>query len=247
MPGRFPTSGAPPLPRERVLFVDRDLVVVDKPSGVVSTPDLPDQTDTVFHRVQAFLRQTRAPGPTWRSLKPVHRLDQGTSGVMAFARHEIAQREIKRALRIHDVERAYLALVRGAVEDQRIESILAHDRGDGLRGSVRDPRRGKRAVTHVRCLRRLGPVSLVECRLETGRTHQIRIHLSEAGHPLLGDERYGDPARDPVPCPRLALHATVLGLLHPRMKRPFRFERPLPADLQAVLALLEERGKQGPA
>ncbi len=227
------------LPKERVIYVDRDILVVDKPSGVVSTRDLPGQTDTLQDRVEDYLRRLKIPGPTWKAVKPVHRLDGGTSGLLLFARHLIAWRELKQVFRVHAIERRYLGLAHGDVPARTIQSYLAPDRGDHLRGSVRDPGRGKLSITHVRPLQRLKGATLVECRLETGRTHQIRIHLAESGHPLLGDERYQrDFTGNVIPAPRLCLHAAVLGLAHPRTHRPMLWESPLPEDLQAVVAAL---------
>ena len=123
----------------------------------------------------------------------MHRLDRDTSGLLVFARTAEAQQHLEHQFRTHSTRRRYLAVVRGAVESQTIESRLVRDRGDGRRGSTTLPNVGRRAVTHVRAVERLGDYTLIECRLETGRTHQIRIHLSELGHPLCGDKVYGQP------------------------------------------------------
>jgi len=235
-----------PLPRERVVYLDRDVVVVDKPAGVLSTPEAPGEVDTLLERVQDFLRRTRAPGPTWKALKPVHRLDRGTTGLMVFARHAVAWDTLKRAFRAHAVTRRYLALVHGALPVPRtFESDLARDRGDGTPGSIgrlRGARHvpGKHAVTHVTPVRQLRGATLLECRLETGRTNQIRIHLSEAGHPLLGEAVYLRDFHGPViRAPRLALHAASLGFAHPRTGRHLEWTSPLPADLADLVRSLE--------
>jgi 23S rRNA pseudouridine1911/1915/1917 synthase len=148
----------------------------------------------------------------------------------------------------HTTHRRYLAVARGRVEAQTIESRLVRDRGDGRRGSTDDPHTGKRAVTHVRPieffdLSRDEIYTLVECRLETGRTHQIRIHLAERGHPICGERVYhqplfGKPLADNSGAPRVALHAAELGFAHPITGEQMRFEMPLPKDLQQFIERL---------
>jgi 23S rRNA pseudouridine1911/1915/1917 synthase len=159
---------------------------------------------------------------------------------MVFARTAEAERGLVQQFRRHTTQRRYVAIVHGTVEARTIESRLVRDRGDGRRGSTTLPEAGKRAVTHVRPLEKLGRYTLVECRLETGRTHQIRIHLAEEGHPLCGEKVYGKPLRgkameDRSGAPRLALHAAELGFQHPVTGEPMRFEMPLPPDFEAFL------------
>jgi 23S rRNA pseudouridine1911/1915/1917 synthase len=233
------------LSRDRIAFLDRDFIIVDKPSGVISAPMEADETDTLFDRVRDYLRRRKIPGASWRSLKYVHRIDRGTSGLLVFARHEVSWRALKVQFRSHEIERRYRALAHGEVRDQRFESVLVPDRGDGLRGTKQARKRspagqGKRAITHVRRLQVLKGATLVECQLETGRTHQIRIHLAEAGHPLLGETQYlRDFKAALIPAPRLALHAAVLGLRHPRTGRPMRWESDVPEDLKALIEALK--------
>jgi 23S rRNA pseudouridine1911/1915/1917 synthase len=230
-----PSRDLPPLPPERVRLIDRDVVLVDKPSGLISVPFDAHEVDTLLARLQAYLRRTRVTGPSWRALKPVHRIDKGTSGLLLVARHEVAYRELKRTFRAHDIQRVYLALAHGQVPAGRHQSHLAPNRGDGLRGSVRDPKRGKLAITHVTPLLALDGATLVACELETGRTNQIRVHLAEAGHPLLGETQFmRDFGGAQIPAPRLALHAAVLGFPHPRTRRPMFFDAPLPDDLAGL-------------
>lgn len=189
--------------------------------------------------------QTRADARDLsRGVLPVHRLDRETSGLMVFARNETAEASLIGQFSEHSIERVYHALVVGQVEPATIDTILIRDRGDGLRGSVGpdDARAatGQRAVTHVRPLRRLGSCSLVECRLETGRTHQIRIHLSERGNPLCGDRKYtgqsipGCP-RDASGATRVALHAIRIGFKHPQTGKFLQFDDQLPTDLQQLV------------
>ncbi len=186
------------------------------------------------------------PGPP-RRLRPVHRIDRETSGLMIFARTVEAERLLGLQFRDHSLHRVYLAIALGAVNEQSFESNLVDDRGDGRRGSTKNPKLGKWAVTHVKPVERLKGYTVVECRLETGRTHQIRIHLSEAGHPLCGDKVYrgpfpGKPTTDESGAPRLALHAAEIGFIHPITGEELRFAMPLPADLTALLERL--RGKR---
>ena len=179
----------------------------------------------------------------------VHRLDRDTSGVMVFARTPSASRSLIAQFKRHSNERVYRAVVHGRPEDQVIESHIIRDRGDGLRGSTETPGEGQRAVTHVRLVELLGAYSIVECRLETGRTHQIRIHLSERGHLVCGDPLYRrrpevPPIRDECGAPRLALHAERLAFDHPATSERLEFEAPFPEDLARFVARLR-RGASG--
>ncbi|MGD0897192.1 MAG: RluA family pseudouridine synthase [Thermoguttaceae bacterium] len=182
----------------------------------------------------------------------VHRLDRDTSGVMVLALGAEAERQLVQMFRKHAIHRAYLAIVQGRVEEQTIESRLVRDRGDRRRGSTKLPEVGKRAVTHVRPVENLGDYTLLECRLETGRTHQIRIHLAEAGHPVCGEKVYnkplfGKPLVDQSGAQRQALHAAELGFQHPVTGEPLRFQMRLPADMQRLLEELRRKAEEGRA
>jgi len=188
-------------------------------------------------------------------IRPVHRLDRDTSGLMVFARTPAAEQKLIRMFAKHAVQRAYVAVVHGRVEAQTIDTWLVRDRGDGLRGST--PQRttlhlplgegrgegAQRAITHVRPMEHLPDYTIVECRLETGRTHQIRIHLSEIGHRLCGEKLYthlpGQPPQDDASgAPRQALHGAELAFVHPLTNQPLRFRMPLPKDLKEWLLKL---------
>lgn len=163
----------------------------------------------------------------------VHRLDEDTSGLMLVARTEPCQLALKDLLYVHAVERGYLALVRGRLTpgEHTVRNILVRDRGDGKRGSgdAADPT-ARPAVTRIHLVTHVSAdISLVEARLETGRTHQVRITLAELGHPVLGDRLYGRPGPTP---PRLALHSARLAFRHPMTGEQLRFEAPLPDDLE---------------
>ncbi|MBS0211428.1 MAG: RluA family pseudouridine synthase [Planctomycetes bacterium] len=192
--------------------------------------------------------QRPQPGRTLRTppVRPVHRIDRDTSGLMVFARTVPAERILGAQFRQHTTGRRYLAVVPGKVKAQTIESQLVRDRGDGRRGSTEDEGHGKRSVTHIRPVETLDGYTLIECRLETGRTHQIRIHLSELGHPLCGDKVYGrargkEEHVDRSGAPRLALHACDLAFDHPVSGERIEFHMPLPEDLRRFVDRL--RGK----
>jgi 23S rRNA pseudouridine1911/1915/1917 synthase len=230
-----------PLSEVRLVFEDAHLVVIDKPSGVSSVPYEERETGTAMDLVRDAWRRLGRPA-TASPLFVVHRIDKETSGLLVFAKTKLAERALGARFRAHDVERTYLAVAHGVVPALRVESRLVPDRGDGLRGASRRPGQGKRAVTHVRPLRRLVGATLVECRLETGKTHQIRIHLSENGHPIVGEKVYirDYTARggEPLVAPRLLLHAATLGLVHPVSGERLSWEAPLPADFEAALRRL---------
>lgn len=239
------------LPREAVLFLDDDVIVVHKPKGVVTVPFSEGERDTLVDRVRALLsriekREHRGAHKASRDVMVgvVQRLDKDTTGALVFARTMKAKRSLEDQLRVHSVERRYLAIAHGDVLSGRFETFLVQDRGDGLRGSWGafrghegpPPFEAKRAMTHVRKIEELSGATLVECRLETGRQHQIRIHLAESGHPLVGEPVYIRDYRGPrIAAPRPMLHAAVLGFVHPRTGENVRFEAPLPADFEECL------------
>lgn len=229
--------------REGVLvFDDAHVVVIDKPAGVNSVPYEPRETGTAMDLIRGtWRRQARREVPASAvPLHIVHRIDRATSGLLMFAKSKRAELELAAQLRDHSCERTYLCVAHGEVQSQRLESELVADRGDGLRGSARrDQHGGKRSVTHVEALRPLRGSTLCKVRLETGRTHQIRIHLSEIGHPLVGEDVYDRDHRNAgapvISSPRLLLHAATLGFRHPVSGSPVALEAPLPPDFTAVL------------
>lgn len=251
---------APPTEADiRVHFIDEHIVVVEKPSGMTTMRHEEEAHWSARRRRRESTLEDLLPGVLAKGMNsarrgqthrvrpprviPVHRLDRDTSGLMVFARTAAAERSLVGQFREHSIDRAYLALVQGEIAGQTIESFLARDRGDGKRGSVSDSEQGQHAVTHVRPIEFVNGYSLVECRLETGRTHQIRIHLSEAGHPVCGDKEYRGPLgrkliADRSGAPRLALHAAELGFEHPLTGEPLHFETHLPRDLANFLRQL---------
>jgi 23S rRNA pseudouridine1911/1915/1917 synthase len=242
-----------------IRYIDTHLVVVEKPAGVATvrhpteyhwSPErralVPTLDDLVLHQTGVPIG-CRGAGPRPR-LRVVQRLDKETSGLLVFARTVDAERGLGRQFKAHTVIRRYLALVPGYVGARTIRSNLVRDRGDGRRGTGRAQDAGKVAVTHVEVAERLPRYTLLSCRLETGRTHQIRIHLAELGHPVCGDKVYRKlGARvepDPSGAPRLALHAAELGFEHPVTGEAMHWEMPLPPDLRALLDNLREVPKE---
>lgn len=238
-----PRHRLPALEDERIVHVDHDVIVVDKPAGLVTAPyedeKDPDE-DTLLARTREALRQHEAArGRRRDGIGVVQRLDKDTTGLLVFARTHTARKHLQNQLRAHSMTREYLALVHGIPEEGKIETMLVPNRGDGRRGSWtrpgRPPREAKKAITHVAVRERLGAAALIACRLETGRQHQIRIHLAEAGHPLLGDRIYSKGWRGrKLPASRVMLHAGTLGFRHPSNDRPMQFERDVPRDFEQV-------------
>ncbi len=239
------------LPRERVVYIDAHVLVFDKPPGINTVPYAEGERGALVDRLGVALHRWGL-APANAPLFVVHRLDRETSGLLVFGRTWLAQRHLAHLFRKHEAEREYVALVHGRLAGERtFDTVFVENRGDGLRGSAKgrvSESSGRRAVTHVKGLAALpgdGGASLVECRLETGRQHQIRIHLSEAGHPLVGDRVYIRGYAGPlIDAPRVMLHARTLGFTHPARPEgdPMRFESPMPDDFVAVARRLGWRG-----
>jgi 23S rRNA pseudouridine1911/1915/1917 synthase len=216
-----------------VVHEDEHLLVVDKPAGLVVHPAPGNWNGTLLN---ALLGRDPAARMLPRA-GIVHRLDKDTSGLMVVAKNLTAQANLAAQLADRSVKRTYLALVHGAPPAQgEIDAPVGRDTRVRTRMTV--THRGKEARTRYRVLERLGKFALVECRLETGRTHQIRVHLQHIGHPLLGDPVYRRGARSNVDFPRQALHAAELELVHPRTGRGKDWKAPLPADMKKLLAAL---------
>lgn len=234
------------LAESAIVFYDHDIVVVDKPVGMLSIADAPGNRDTLVDCTRTLLRRMGGRGVD-AALGVVQRLDKDTSGLMVFARTAHAKRALAAQFREHTIDRVYHAIAHGAVTATRVETHLLPDRGDGMRGSHGHFRRpkgdapvdAKRSVTHIRPIADLVGATLVECRLETGRQHQIRIHLSELGHPLVGENVYiREYAGPKIEAMRPMLHARTLGFVHPRTAERILFEREPPDDFQATIESL---------
>lgn len=241
IPTPAPATPAPePLP-VRIVYDDPDLVVVDKPAGMVVHPAAGHAAGTL---VNALLHHVRDLSGIGGELRPgiVHRLDRGTSGLMVVAKSDAAHQELTRQFHDREVEKEYVALVWGVVQaGRRIDTPIGRDPIHRQKMSAR-ARRARTAVTRVIRAQHLRGVSLLRVAIATGRTHQIRVHLSSIGHPIAGDSLYGGVRRH-LPADLRALgklerpflHAARLAFTHPLDERSMEFTSPLPNDLQAVL------------
>ena len=234
-----------------VVFEDPDLLVVDKPAGMVVHPAAGHRGGTL---VNALLHHCRDLSGIGGHLRPgiVHRLDKQTSGLLVVAKGDEAHLALSRQFQKHTILREYVGLVRGTLREDsgRVDAPVGRHRTERKKMSTRS-RRGRNAVTHWRVDRRFAGFDLVRFTLETGRTHQIRVHMAAIGHPIVGDHVYGGKKRgalEGVGDPRLRaalgtldrffLHAARLGFAHPRTGEPLEFHRPLPPELESVLRIL---------
>jgi 23S rRNA pseudouridine1911/1915/1917 synthase len=240
---------------ERILHVDPHVVVVDKPPYMITVRVENEKYPILEERIRGTLQRLRK-GSAQERLFLVHRLDRLTSGILVFARNPQAQKGLKAQFKEHSVEREYRAIVHGQPRSGRIESWIVPDRGDGFKGSLpidHDTKmRGKKAITHIRVLETFAHASYISCRLETGRTHQIRVHLSSKGFPLVGDniylkacEKRGLLFTDVPKFNRVALHAISLGFMHPITQEKLNFSTDLPDDFQRLLEQLRAEGTPG--
>lgn len=221
-----------------VIHEDDDVVVVDKPAGLVVHPGAGHHGSTLVHGLIARYPELTGVGEDPQRPGIVHRLDKGTSGLLVVARNQTAFDSLVDQLATHDVDRRYRALVHGHLDTARgtVDAPVGRSRRDPLRMTV--SANGRPARTHYELIASFdapGRLSLLECRLETGRTHQIRVHLRSIGRPVVGDELYGG-ARGPLRLDRPFLHAVRLGFHHPGTGSAVSFESPLPTDLVEVLS-----------
>ena len=244
-----PAVAATPEPEAlplRIIFQDADIVVLDKPAGMVVHPAAGHSGGTL---VNALLHHVKDLSGVGGELRPgiVHRLDRGTSGVMIVAKHDRAHQELSRQFADREVEKEYVALVWGIVQaGRRIDSPIGRDPNNRQKMSTR-ARRARSAVTRVTFAYHFKGVSLLKVGIATGRTHQIRVHLHAIGHPIVGDATYGgvhrrvpNNLRPVMRLERPFLHSTRLAFTHPGDGRRIEFESPLPLDLQSVLDEIRE-------
>jgi 23S rRNA pseudouridine1911/1915/1917 synthase len=246
-PGPPPPSDALPeaIPLS-VLHEDAHLIVLHKPAGLVVHPAAGHASGTLVNALLHYTDVERGADP--RRPGVVHRLDKDTSGVMVVARTDAAREGLTAQFSSHTIDREYEAICVGAPPlAATYDTFIGRHPSDRKRFSSK-VRSGKRAITHVRRLRELHGSALVRCRLETGRTHQIRVHMADHGFPLLGDPAYGGTPKDPLlraaasELGRQALHARVLGFVHPITGERLRFEAEPPADFAHALARLSGAG-----
>jgi 23S rRNA pseudouridine1911/1915/1917 synthase len=229
-----------------IVFEDEHLLVVDKPAGLVVHPAAGNLDGTL---VNALLHHC---GGSLSGIggvaRPgiVHRIDKDTSGLLVVAKSDVAHEGLARQFAAHSIDRRYLAIVSGVPKtaEGTVDAPLARSAANRKKIAIVEGRRGKRAVTHWRRLAVLRDAALVECRLETGRTHQVRVHMASIGHPLVGDPVYGRAGKThgkilkELQFHRQALHAAELGFTHPVTKHRLSFSSPMPADMQELFNAL---------
>jgi len=237
-----------------IVYEDDDLLIVNKEAGMVVHPGHGHFSGTLINALSYHLGISQGPeAEDERMGILVHRIDKDTSGLLVVAKKDEAQLNLAEQFYEHSIDRRYMAIVWGNIKEDEgtVDRNIMRDPNDRLRYRVTDdPDKGKRAVTHYRVLERFGYVTLLECKLETGRTHQIRVHLSSIGHPLFNDERYGgsEIRKGTIYskykqfiqncfeiCPRQALHARTLGFIHPTTGKWIQFDSVIPADMEALL------------
>jgi 23S rRNA pseudouridine1911/1915/1917 synthase len=225
---------SPAWSRLNVVFEDKDVIVVDKPEGLLTVSTAGEKDRTLYAVVHDYLKARRPPDRVFI----VHRLDRDASGLLVFAKSEAAKLDLQEQFRQHHAGRTYLAVTEGrmAQDNCTLESYLAENAVYRCY-STPDPAKGKWAVTHVKVLRRSRIRTLVEVQLETGRKHQIRVHLAEQGHPIVGDQVYGSKTN---PLRRLALHGSKLAFRHPVTGEAMEFQSQLPTPIAMLVPDSEE-------
>ena len=221
-----------------ILYEDADVLVVDKPKGMVVHPAAGHYSRTLVNAVMYHCKGELSG--INGVLRPgiVHRIDRDTTGSIIICKNDMAHNEIARQLKEHSINRRYRAIVTGVLKEEEgtIEGAIGRDKKDRKKMAITAD--GKPAVTHYRVLQRFKHYTYVECVLETGRTHQIRVHMASIGHPLLGDEVYGRRS-DKYKCEGQCLHAMTLGFHHPRTGEYIEVNAPLPPYFEHLLAVLE--------
>lgn len=221
-----------------IVYEDEDVILINKPKGMVVHPAPGHTTDTLVNGLLyhckghlSVINGVARPGI-------VHRIDRDTTGILIVCKNDMSHNSIAEQLKVHSITRKYRALVHGNLKTDQgtIEGAIGRHPVDRKKMAINE-RNGKPAVTHYTVLERFGNYTLIECQLETGRTHQIRVHMSAIGHPLVGDEVYG-PAKCPFKLQGQCLHAMVLGFVHPRTGEYMEFSAELPEYFEALLKKL---------
>lgn len=222
-----------------IVYEDADLIVVNKPKGMVVHPAAGHQSGTLVNALLYHCKDSLSG--INGELRPgiVHRIDMDTTGLLVACKNDAAHAAIAEQLAVHSITRRYLALVHGTFQETEgtVDLPIGRSEKDRKKMSVCPPGKGRNAVTHYRVIEAFKSAALIECRLETGRTHQIRVHMSYLHHPLFGDQVYG-MKKDPYLHFGQFLHAAVLGFIHPRTGAYMEFSAPLPDYFEAVLAKL---------
>ncbi|MBN1142487.1 MAG: RluA family pseudouridine synthase [Deltaproteobacteria bacterium] len=242
-------DGRPPeifsIEPEQVIYRDRWLLAVNKPAGVETNPTPARYKGTLYEALLRYLHNPLRPLDR-PELGMVQRLDRDTSGLLVFSIHRQAHRPLTVSFRERLVKKRYRLLAEGLFpeRDGEFRSLLARRRTDNRMKSVTTG--GKEAITRFRVLEQFAGAAYLEAEIPTGRSHQIRVHFSEAGHPLLGDDRYGESLRPSLGCPRLMLHAFSVVFPHPVGGTPLELTAPLPADMERMLGRLREERLPAP-
>ncbi len=230
-----------------IVYEDEDIIVINKPQGMVVHPAAGNESGTLVNALLYHCGDSLSGVGGVARPGIVHRIDKDTSGLLVVAKNDFAHNALSEQLKTHTVSRVYHAITVGNLREDRgtVNKPIARHPVDRKRMAVAKAGEGREAITHFEVLERLGSFAHVQCRLETGRTHQIRVHMASLGHPLLGDPVYGGDgtafgARHKALFAGQCLHAAELRLIHPRTGREMSFHAPLPANFDTVLALLRK-------
>ncbi|MCI8727781.1 MAG: RluA family pseudouridine synthase [Hungatella sp.] len=222
-----------------ILYEDSDVILVNKPKGMVVHPAAGHLNDTLVNGLMAHCRDQLSGINGVMRPGIVHRIDMDTTGVLIACKNDFAHNQIAAQLKEHSITRKYLAVVHGVIKEEEgtVDAPIGRHPVERKKMSVNE-KNGRHAVTHYRVLRRFSGYTYIECQLETGRTHQIRVHMASIGHPLVGDEVYG-PRKCPFSLQGQTLHAAVLGFIHPRTGEYLELWAPLPEYFEKLLKKLE--------
>lgn len=221
-----------------IVYEDEDVILINKPKGMVVHPAPGHTTDTLVNGLLHHCKDNLSGINGVARPGIVHRIDRDTTGILIVCKNDMSHNSIAEQLKVHSITRKYRALVHGNIKTDQgtVEGAIGRHPVDRKKMAINE-RNGKPAVTHYTVLERFGNYTYIECQLETGRTHQIRVHMSSIGHPLVGDEVYG-PAKCPFKLQGQCLHAMVLGFVHPRTGEYMEFSAELPEYFEALLKKL---------
>ena len=229
-----------PIPLD-IVYEDKDVLIVNKPKGMVVHPAPGHYSGTLVNALMYHCKDDLSGINGMMRPGIVHRIDKDTTGLLIVCKNDRAHKAIAERLAVHDITRAYRAVVYNNLKEDEgtIDAPIGRMTTDRKKMGI-DPRNGRHAVTHYRVLERFGSATYIECRLETGRTHQIRVHMASIGHPLLGDTVYG-PSKDKYNLQGQALHAMTIGFIHPTTGEYVSFEAPLPDYFERLLGKLRKQ------